>query len=157
MEPLSSLDDVERDPDWTKRAPHRRFKQPLVLGAGLNYSPFEYFRIAVDASYFNWSKYEVELFEEPVPVEFKNILTINAGGEYVATLGQNFQMPIWFGFAYDPQPMTDVDSKYYYLTGGLGFRIGGFFLEGGYMYGWESGSGNDLKAQRVAVTLGYKR
>ena len=69
---------------------------------------------------------------------------------------QDFRLPLWLGFAYDPQPVACVDSTYTYVTGGLGLRHRYFHLEVGGMLGWEHGSGDDLKVYRVTATAGFR-
>jgi hypothetical protein len=135
------------------------FKRPLMLGGGVNYVVSEEFRLAADVSFFNWSKYEVEYIGVPSPRSFKNTLRINLGGEYQVKANvfkQQIDIPLWFGFGLDPQPVEEPGITYYSLSLGFGLRGGHLFMDAGGTYGWESGSGDDLNYIRLAVTLGYK-
>jgi hypothetical protein len=135
------------------------FKQPLVLGLGVDYSVTQNVRLAADASFYNWAAYEVDYFGVPLDRDFKNILTLNAGAEYRAGFrfaGQEFSLPLWLGFALDPQPVTSLDTTYTYLSGGLGLRHRTFYLDAGGMMGWENGSGTNLRVYRAVITLGFR-
>jgi len=135
------------------------FKQPLVLGLGVDYSLTQNLRLAADASFYNWAAYEVDYFGVPLNRDFKNVLTLHAGAEYQALFrisGQEFHLPLWLGFALDPQPVTSLDTSYTYVTGGIGIRHGYVQLDAGGMMGWESGSGADLRIFRAVLTLGFR-
>jgi hypothetical protein len=136
-----------------------RFRRPLVLGVGADYRVGGALRVAADARYLNWAAYEVEYFGEPQIREFKNVVTLSAGAEYVFSFrvfGQDFQFPLRLGAAYDPQPVLSRDSAYRHLTGGFGLRHRHLRLDAGGAIGWEAGSGADLKVYRAAVTLGFQ-
>lgn len=135
------------------------FKQPLMLGGGLSYFIQENFRIAADLSFFNWSKYEVELIGVPEPRDFRNTVTLNTGIEYKVEANafkQKIEIPLWLGFGYDRQPMREPNSTYYNLSLGVGLRGSRLFLDAGGSYGWESGSGDGLSYVRLAATLGFR-
>ncbi len=135
------------------------FKQPLVLGLGMDYSVTQNVRLAVDASFFNWAAYKVDYFGVPLDRNFTNILTFNAGAEYrtgFRLAGQEFSLPLRLGFALDPQPVTSLETSTAYLTGGLGLRHHIFYLDAGGMMGWENGSGANLRVCRAVITLGFR-
>ncbi len=135
------------------------YRQPLVLGVGADFAVTEKFRLAADASFFNWATYEAIYFGEERDRCLKNVVTLHAGMEYAEAFrlfDQDFRLPLWLGFAYDPQPVGCVDSSYTYLTGGLGLRHRHFHLEAGGMLGWERGSGDDLRVYRVTATAGFR-
>ncbi len=135
------------------------YKQPLIVGMGADFAITERFHWAVDASFFNWKSYQANYFGEELDRCLKNIVTLHTGLEYeqpfkIST--QDFRLPLWLGFTYDPQPVACVDSTYTYVTGGLGLRHRHFHLEVGGMIGWERGTDDDLKVYRVAATAGFR-
>ena len=135
------------------------FDQPLVLGTGFSYQISSNFRVAADLSYFNWGDYQISYFGEELDRNFKNILKINFGAEYVNSVslfGVEFKNPVWMGFYYDPQPMQQPDSHYTYFSFGSGLHFQHFFLDLSTDYGWERGSGDNLLGQRIIVTLGFR-
>jgi hypothetical protein len=135
------------------------YKQPLVLGVGADFAITERLRLAADASFFNWAPYEAVYFGEKRDRCLKNVVTLHTGLEYgqdFRLFDQDFRLPLWLGLAYDPQPVKCVDSKYYYITGGLGLRHRHFHLDVGGMLGWERGSGDDLRVYRVTATAGFR-
>lgn len=135
------------------------FDQPLVLGAGFSYKISKKFRAAADLSYFNWADYKVDYFGEELDRNFKNIVKINFGIEYmnaVSLFGTEFRNPVWIGLNLDPQPMQEPNSRYTYLSFGSGMHFKHFSLDLSTDYGWERGSGDDLLAQRIIVTLSFR-
>ncbi len=135
------------------------FKQPLVLGAGLNYRISNPLSFALDVSFFNWENYKVNYFGEELNRDFKNTVIINSGIEYVTSIkifNYLLKVPAWAGFSYDPQPMKKPASKYHYFTTGLGIRGTHFFLDLGLMFGFETGSGDNLKTKKATLTLGFR-
>jgi hypothetical protein len=135
------------------------FSQPLILGAGFNYWFSDQFRVAADATFFNWSQYKVTLFGEQRPRDFKNIVNFGTGIEYnswAKLFGLEFKIPLWLGFFYDPQPMKNPHSSYCSLTFGTGLVLDHFFLNAGASLGYEKGSGDQLRGRRVVITFGYR-
>ena len=135
------------------------YKQPLIVGAGADIALTERFHWAVDAGFFNWKSYQADYFGEELDRCLKNVVTLHTGLEYTqpfTMFNQEFRLPLWLGFTYDPQPVACVDSSYTYFTGGLGLRHRHFHLEVGGMLGSEHGTGDDLKAYRVAATAGFR-
>lgn len=133
------------------------FRQPLMVGVGINYKPSESIRIASDCAFFNWSEYKVNYFEEYLKRDFKNILKIGAGIEYITFhkfFNRNIEVPFRIGAAYDPQPMKNPNSRYFYFTFGMGAKYGKFFLNAAGMVGKEKGSGDNLLGQKFSITLG---
>lgn len=134
------------------------YRQPLVIGAGLDSRWSEAWSAAAEITYFGWSRYDVVYFDEPVPRPFRDVVTAAAGVEYSlkSRLGARpARFPIRLGLAYDPQPMNDVSSSYLSLAFGLGLRLGSFAADLGGRVGRESGSGNSLKAGRVALSVSW--
>jgi len=134
------------------------YRQPWVVGAGLDWRWSESWGLAADLVYFGWSRYSVVFFDEPVARNFRDVLTASAGVEHGLRLrlkGRAVLVPVRFGVAYDPQPMDDVHSSYLFLTLGAGIRLGPFAADLSGNIGLESGSGNGLRAGRVAFGLSY--
>lgn len=133
-------------------------RQPLILGFGLSGRLLPEWTLAVDASYFAWSKYALDYFGERQTREFRDIVRISAGAEYGMTtriFGVSVQVPLRIGFIYDPQPMKDPRSAYACFTFGNGVRWRRLRLDIGALLGRESGSGNRLAVKRFAVSLGF--
>jgi hypothetical protein len=133
------------------------YKQPLILGLGLGYEFSSNFKAAADISFFNWSKYEVEYFGEILRRQFKDIIKLSSGVEYLAFLkifGQDVKIPIRMGISYDPQPTQEPHSKYLNFSLGTGIHWGKFFLDAGGFFGSENGSGENLTARRFSITIG---
>lgn len=134
------------------------FQQPLILGVGFDYRLSEAFRVASDVSFFNWSSYSVDYYDEELKRTFKNIIKIGGGLEYISSLnifGQDMLVPLRIGIIYDPQPMKEPSSHYLYYTIGIGFYWRGFRLDTGTCLGNEKGSGQDLFARRFSASLSY--
>ncbi len=134
------------------------YEQPLVVGLGLSYRFSPKFKVASDFSFFNWSKYKVTYFEEELPRDFKDIIKIGAGFEYLSALklfGAEFMMPIRAGLSYDPQPMNNPDSAYTYFSLGTGLHWGSFSFDVGTSFGRESGSGDSLSVKRISMSLSF--
>ncbi len=135
------------------------YKQPLVVGLGADIALTERFHWAADASFFNWKSYKAVYFGEELDRCLKNVVTLHTGLEYAQPFRmfqQEFRLPLWLGFTYDPQPVACLDSTYTYVTGGLGLRHRHFHLEVGGMMGWERGTGDDLQVYRVSATAGFR-
>lgn len=135
------------------------YKLPLVLGIGLHYNLSKSFQLASDFSFFNWSRYEIQYFEEKLKRDFKDIVKASAGVEYSTypkIFNQNIKISYRAGVGYDPQPIKDLNSYYLYLSLGSGISFKKFFLDAGILIGKEYGSRTDLTARVVAVTVGYK-
>lgn len=135
------------------------YKQPLVIGAGMDYRFSEAVGVAFDISYFNWSAYAVDYFEEELDREFRNIIKLGGGIEYLGELRlfkQDFELPLRIGMSYDPQPMKEPSSSYLYYTAGLGIHWKGLHLDAGAMLGSEKGSGHDLFGRKFSITLSYR-
>jgi hypothetical protein len=151
----SSLGNTEINVEASAR---NSYKQPLVLGAGMNYDFSDALGVAVDVSYFNWSTYAVEYFEEELDRDFRNIIKIGGGLEYLGAVHlfqQDFEVPLRVGVSFDPQPMKSPSSSYFYFTLGLGIRWKGLRLDAGAMLGAERGSGDDLMGRKFSVSLSY--
>jgi len=134
------------------------YKQPLVLGVGVDYRFSPQLRVASDVSYFNWSSYSVTYFGEEIKREFKDIVKVSGGIEYVGSFRlfhQDFQVPLRVGLSYDPQPVKEPSSHYFYYTFGVGVHWQGLHLDAGAMFGNEKGSGSDLYGRKLLITLNY--
>jgi len=135
------------------------YKQPFVAGIGLSYEFSKVFRIASDIAFFNWSKYSVDYYDEALKREFKDIIKIGAGLEYITFLdifNQKIATPFRIGINYDPQPMKEIDSSYFYFSYGIGIHWGHFYLDAAASTGKERGSGNSLNARKVALSVSIK-
>lgn len=139
-------------------AAESEYKQPFVLGLGVEYWFSPGLRVASDVSYFNWSSYAVTYFDEEIKKEFRNIVKISGGLEYTTSLRlfrQDLQVPLRIGLSYDPQPVEEPNSHYLYYTFGFGLHWQKLHLDAGAMLGEEKGSGHDLNGRRFAVCLSY--
>ncbi len=137
-------------------AAENEYKQPLVVGLGLNYQFLPHLRLASDISFFNWSDYKVTYYGEELERTFKNIIQVGAGLEYMNEFnlfGQRIQSPFRVGLMYDPQPMEEPSSSYLYFTVGTGVQIWKIALDGGVILGRESGSGDSLRARKFSLSL----
>jgi hypothetical protein len=135
------------------------FKQPLVLGMGVHYRILESLLLAGDVSFFNWSNYRVDYFGETRRRDFTNVIKINAGLEYTSThmlFNLNVNVPFRAGIIFDPQPMNNPDSYYLGYTLGLGLQFRNFYLDMGYLSAREHGSGHNLTAQKILLTLSFQ-
>ncbi len=134
------------------------YKQPLVLGIGVDYRFSPQLRVASDVSYFNWSSYSVTYFDEEIKREFKDVVKVSGGLEYMGSFRlfqQDFQMPLRAGLSYDPQPVKDPSSHYIYYTFGVGVHWQRLHLDIGTMLGNEKGSGSNLYGRKILITLSY--
>ncbi len=135
-----------------------KYKQPLVLGIGVDYRFSPQLRVASDVSYFHWSSYSVTYFDEEIKREFKSIIKVSGGFEYMGSFRlfqQNIRMPIRVGLSYDPQPVKEPTTHYMYYTLGFGLYWQRLQLDAGAMFGNEKGSGRDLYGRKIAITLSY--
>jgi long-subunit fatty acid transport protein len=135
------------------------YKQPLVVGIGADYRLSPKFRMACDLSFFRWSSYSATFFDENLPREFKDVIKVTGGLEYVGSFRlfqQDMQVPLRVGLSYDPQPVKDPRVRYLYYTLGIGLHWQRLRLDAGAMFGNEDGSGKDLYGRRMAVTLSYR-
>jgi len=135
------------------------YKQPLVLGIGMSYKFSKNFLVASDLTYFNWSNYEVYSFDEQLTRNFKNTLKIGVGTEYWGSFrlfGKTVKAPLRIGFTYDPQPIKEQNVHYLYLTFGTGFHVGRFSVDLGAILGKEFGSGDNLSAQKLVISINYQ-
>ncbi len=132
-------------------------KQPIALGLGASCAVLPELTLVTDISYYAWSKYSLDYFGEKQERNFKDIVKIGAAAEYRAALGlfgARASIPFRAGLIYDPQPMKEPSSSYLGFTLGTGSHWKKLSLDLGAMFGWESGSGNDLTVKRIALSLG---
>ena len=130
---------------------------PLMAGLGLSYEFNSNWRLACDLAYYNWSKYKATYFGEPQTRNFRDVLCPSLGAEYstsLALFGRGARASIRAGLALDPQPMQEPKSSYFLYSLGAGLHWQYVFLDLGVMAGKESGSGRDLAAKRLILTLG---
>lgn len=133
------------------------YRLPLAAGLGLSYEFNSNWRLAVDLTYYNWSKYKVTYFGEPQARDFRDVLCPSLGAEYSTSLvifGRGARASIRAGLALDPQPMKDPKSSYFLFSLGGGLRWKFIFLDLGFRTGTESGSGRRLEAKKLVLTLG---
>jgi len=135
------------------------YNQPLVIGLGASYLISEGLRLMSDLAFYNWSNYKVDYFGEPLQREFKNVIKIGVGAEYLnafVLFKQVFYVPWRVGFSYDPQPMKEPNSAYINFTFGSGLRWKSLFFDAAVIVGQERGSGDSLSASKAAFTLSYQ-
>jgi len=134
--------------------------QPLVVGLGASFDFNPELIFALDATYYNWSKYSVVFFEEPRERDFRDVVKIGAGIEHRSSyriFGDKAVIPFRFGVVYDPQPMKAPSSSYFGLSFGNGISWRGVHLDVGALLGRESGSGHALDVIRIALSIGYSK
>jgi hypothetical protein len=132
--------------------------QPWIAGLGFSIRPLEGLTLAAEGSYFKWSAYAPEYFGEVQERSFRDIVRIGAGAVYETAFrlfGTMVRNPNRIGLLYDPQPMTAPKSSYLYATFGTGLHWKTVHVDLGVALGWESGSGRNLAARRIALTLTY--
>jgi len=135
------------------------YKLPLVIGLGVSYKINPELGLASDLTYANWSRYSVKYFGENKERNFKSIIKIGTGAEYLLgnkLFKQNFTIPLRVGVIHDPQPMKDPNSSYLYFTAGIGIHWNKFKLDGGMLIGSEKGSGNSLSGKKFALSLSFE-
>ena len=136
------------------------YKQPFVAGLGISYTFSPRLKTCSEISFYKWSDYSIVYFgeEDELERDFKDTLKFGAGVEYMTEtriLGLDIDVPFRAGFSYDPQPMAEPDSSYFYFSFGTGMHWRKFSFDAGMMIGKEAGSGNSLSAKRVALSLRY--
>lgn len=134
------------------------YKMPWVMGIGIDYKFSRRLRVASDLSYFRWSSYSVDYFGENIQRDFKDILKIAGGLEYIGSLQlfqQECQLPLRAGLTYDPQPVKKPNMYYMYYTLGFGLYWQHLRLDAGAMFGFEKGSGHDLYGHKIVMTVSY--
>lgn len=136
-----------------------RYAQPWIAGLGLDFRWMDELRLAADVSFFNWSDYTIVYYDEDIVRDFRDIIKISAGIEYLSRtrlFNRDIGIPLRTGFSYDPQPMRDPAASYLYFSFGTGLRLKVFYLDIGASFGKEYGSEDNLDARRVALTLGFQ-
>jgi hypothetical protein len=134
-------------------------RQPLVAGLGVSLDISPALTLAVEASFFGWAAYALDVFGEAQERDFRNVARLNVGleiREKINLFGTVFDVPSRVGLIYDPQPMKDPASAYGDVTIGTGLAAGRFRLDLAALFGREWGSGNGLVARRIAVALGFR-
>ncbi|NIO49934.1 MAG: hypothetical protein GTN73_10965 [Candidatus Aminicenantes bacterium] len=135
------------------------YKQPFVAGIGVSYKFSSKFRATSDFAFYNWSKYKVSYFEEELERNLKDIIKVGAGIEHSNSrriFGQEVNIPLRAGLIYDPQPMKEPDSSYFYICLGTGIHWRKFLFDGAVILGKESGSGNSLTASKIALSFSFR-
>ncbi len=135
------------------------YRMPLSAGLGLRFDLTPDWLAACDLTWFNWAQYKVSFFGETPSRDFRDSWKVCFGTQYSlsATLfGAVVDLPIRAGFQFDPQPMRDPRSSYFYYSFGTGIRGRHLFLDVGFTRGSESGSGHSLNARSVQVSLGAR-
>jgi len=135
------------------------YRQPLLAGFGLNWRISSSLRAVSDFVFANWSSYKASYFGEEKQRDFRNVIQVRAGLEYLAVyslLGAIVQMPVRIGFHSDPQPMKEPRSAYASFSFGTGIHWKKIRLDAATSIGKETGSGQALVAQRIALTLGFR-
>jgi hypothetical protein len=129
---------------------------PLILGLGAGYQISPGLHVLADIAYFNWSKYEVELFGEPQSRKFKDTVKAGLGAEYslaVSLFNSDARLPVRLGLGYDPQPMRTPGSAYTYFSTGAGLHWKMLAVDFGASFGLESGSGDSLATRKLALSF----
>jgi hypothetical protein len=135
------------------------YHQPLVVGLGAGFIVSDGLKLMSDIAFYNWSKYKVNYFEESLQRDFKDVIKIGVGAEYVSSyvlFNQIFYFPWRAGLIYDPQPMKEPNSSYLYFTFGSGLRWKGLLFDAAFIIGQERGTENSLQANKATFTLSYQ-
>ncbi len=130
-------------------------QQPWVGGLGAAFRALPGLTITADAVYFGWSKYENRFFGEIQKRDFRDVVRIGIGLEYVTRFsfqGNPVESPLRAGILYDPQPMKNPASAYVNYCLGTGLHWKSIHLDLGGMYGRESGSGRGLSGFRAQLS-----
>ncbi len=134
------------------------YKQPLVVGLGVSYKFSPNLKVSSDFTFYNWSKYSIIYFgqEDELERNFKDTIKIGAGIEHMVSadiFGQKISIPLRAGLSYDPQPMKEPGSSYFYYSFGTGFHWEKFHLDAGLLFGQEKGSGDSLSGRKAVLSL----
>jgi hypothetical protein len=118
--------------------------RPTRFCLGTTFAPFsthsdpgkKILTLAVEMVYTSWSNYEYEFYSEVLPRNMRNTLVLALGMEL--GLFDLFKTDSdWFfrlGYRLDPQPITEPEMSLKGLTGGIGMRVGGVYLDVGAIY-----------------------
>ncbi|MGQ9800786.1 MAG: hypothetical protein ACUVRL_03875 [Candidatus Saccharicenans sp.] len=150
---ISALTEIE-----TRSQASDRVRRPLVLGLGSRLIINRSLEGYLEAIFFNWRQYSFTYFGEEQARNFRNTVRLGTGLKYRGKLrfrGRTWSTPYFLGLAVDQQPVAEYKSTYFYLTFGSGFGNEIFRLGFSTAIGLESGSGQKLKRQKIAVTLDF--
>lgn len=131
-------------------------RQPWVIGLGAAFRLLDGLTLSSDAFYYAWSRYNPDYFGEPLGRNFRDILRLGAGVEYLSSFrlfGREYGYPLRLGFLYDPQPMENPHSAYGVVTFGTGIHGKTARFDLGVAAGKEAGSGRGLTVRKIALTL----
>ncbi|MGB9906999.1 MAG: outer membrane protein transport protein [Candidatus Saccharicenans sp.] len=148
---ISSATEIE-----TRGQASDRIRRPLILGLGSWLIINQNLEGYLEAAFFNWTKYSFTYYGEGQVRNFRDTIRIGAGLQYqgkLRFLGRPLSTPYFLGLAVDPQPTAEYKSTYLFLTFGSGIGNEIFRLSFSSALGLESGSGQKLKRQKIAVTL----
>ena len=109
------------------------FKQPLVVVSSVFFKPLESLSLTADLSFWGWSNASTDYMPGYYyPYDFKNILKLNLGAEYVISLPfeKIDKLSLRAGYIYDPQPYQPSESfaRNYFCTG-FGLSVWHFELD----------------------------
>jgi hypothetical protein len=133
-------------------------RQPWIAGLGLAWRAWDWLNLNADAVFYEWSRYALEYFGEAQTRGFRDTVRLGLGAEFLSQIrlfGRLIGNPNRIGFVYDPQPMADPRSAYFYFTFGTGLHWKTVHLDLAGSIGAESGSGQGLAARRIALTFSY--
>ena len=148
---ISALTEIE-----TTGQASDRVRRPLILGLGSRLVISRSLEAYLEAVFFNWRKYSFTYFGEEQARDFRNTIRVGTGLEYrtnLLFLGRTWSTPYFLGLAIDQQPIAEHKSTYVFLTFGSGIGNEIFRLSFSTAIGLESGSGQKLKRQKIALTL----
>lgn len=136
------------------------YRQPWAAGVGARYEVSPRFRLFGSLTYFRWSGYKVEYFGEEETRDFGSTFKTAVGGEWsfgARIFNNDIILPLRLGLGYDRQPMRTPRSAYVIFSAGTGVHWRAITFDIGSQIGRESGSGRNLDAKRVCVSLGFKK
>ena len=124
---------------------------PRALGAGGAWRPAPHWTLALDLSWDEWKKAEIETpgagrisIFDGLPADrtsTRNTLSVNAGAEHVFA-GEGFLVPLRFGLAWEPQgarsPYTLDPVNYRMLAVGTGYNTNSLKFDAAFQFRWAS-------------------
>jgi long-subunit fatty acid transport protein len=151
----------------------QRWQLPTIAGLGLSYRPRDAWQFAVDASWTQWSRYQVEeggTTTSPITGGPKRLssaddtVTVRLGVEYLI-VREDYLVPLRAGLGYDPTPADGGSDDYYTASLGTGLQVGPVNVDIAYELRWgrnvnrstfQSVDGrSDIRQHRLLLSMIY--
>ncbi|UCH94233.1 MAG: hypothetical protein JSV88_28730 [Candidatus Aminicenantes bacterium] len=113
------------------------------------------FILAAETKYTLWSGYKYIFFNEEMPRDMKNTMTLGLALEY-GSLSSKGDFFLRMGFSLDPQPVKEPGTTLKVLTGGIGTRFGPIAGDIGLAYFYGAPGGINLDHIILNGTLSIK-